>query len=273
MEFQVIKFKIIDIENDIIKLIKKENPEYLNFDEIKNNYLIKWINNKEILNNSNKFHSKIIVINLEKRNDRWENFQKKATKIGLYNYTKLNAFDGYGNYDDQTIKLIKLLFRNNKFSYRKGIIGCALSHLKIWINLANSNENYCLILEDDINFCPNFKVKLNLVLNKIDLKGFNIVFLGYTSLLKLHCTDYFEIDELNVAKDKYVGGTFGYVITKSAAVYLYRYFMGHSLEVPIDIYVTSIMSCKKVTSPLVTSICANGNKNIDSNIQHNLDSF
>ena len=52
-------------------------------------------------------------------------------------------------------------FEKNEFNYRKGVIGCALSHYNLWKMLLNDfNNNYYCIFEDDIIFIDNFKEKL-----------------------------------------------------------------------------------------------------------------
>ena len=52
----------------------------------------------------------------------------------------------------------------NDFNYKKGVMGCALSHIHLWNNLINDKDNdFYVIFEDDIVFCNNFKKHLNYV--------------------------------------------------------------------------------------------------------------
>lgn len=51
------------------------------------------------------------------------------------------------------------LFRPNDFHWKKAVLGCAMSHLKLWLALAqedDSIENY-LIMEDDVEFRPGWE--------------------------------------------------------------------------------------------------------------------
>jgi GR25 family glycosyltransferase involved in LPS biosynthesis len=94
---------------------------------------------------------KIFLINLDRREDRLDEFMKKYP-IAKNSLTRYSAADG------QKLKMtesIKHLFRNNKFNWLGGKIGCALSHYNIWVE--NKENNIIVVLEDDIEFVSNFK--------------------------------------------------------------------------------------------------------------------
>ena len=81
------------------------------------------------------------VIHLERGNDRLINIENMRKKL-KENIEIFNAIDG--NLLEPSI-IIQKLFENNDFNYRKGIIGCALSHLELWNNLVNdSNYDFSL---------------------------------------------------------------------------------------------------------------------------------
>jgi alpha(1,3/1,4) fucosyltransferase len=90
------------------------------------------------------------LINLARRKDRVDQF-----KANHESWTKTvclrPAFDG------RRLNLtpaLAALFRPNDFLWKKAIAGCALSHLSLWLELAQEDsccENY-LILEDDVKF-------------------------------------------------------------------------------------------------------------------------
>jgi GR25 family glycosyltransferase involved in LPS biosynthesis len=94
------------------------------------------------------------LVNLARRKDRLERF-----KANHESWTKRvclkPAIDG------RSLTLtpaLARLFMPNDFMWKKAIMGCALSHLSLWINLANEHpscENY-LILEDDVKFHPDW---------------------------------------------------------------------------------------------------------------------
>jgi len=94
------------------------------------------------------------IINLARRSDRItrfkENHETWAKQVCLR-----PAYDGKKLH--LTPNLAKL-FAPNDFLWKKAIMGCALSHLSLWIELANepaSCENY-LVLEDDVLFQPKW---------------------------------------------------------------------------------------------------------------------
>ena len=93
---------------------------------------------------------KNIVINLERRLDRKENIQKLFSHL---EYEFYKAVDGKKLIADTEIFQ---LFKGNDFRWRKGILGCALSHYNLWNSLITDKyDSYC-IFEDDISVSENF---------------------------------------------------------------------------------------------------------------------
>jgi GR25 family glycosyltransferase involved in LPS biosynthesis len=93
----------------------------------------------------------IFVINLDKRKDRWNNLCKEEPFISSIS-ERISAVNGT---NIELSPYIKSLFKNNTFGSKKSIMGCALSHIKIWTQIISSPGNYFLILEDDVRFLPN----------------------------------------------------------------------------------------------------------------------
>lgn len=97
---------------------------------------------------------KIFVINMDRRKDRWFEFFRKAKEAGLNTYEKFKATDGKElEYNEE----IERLFKNNNFKYQRGIIGCALSHYRLWKHCYENNINNVLIFEDDVFFVEKGK--------------------------------------------------------------------------------------------------------------------
>jgi len=127
------------------------------------------------------------VINLKRRQDRWNKFENNKNKTVLKDETfiKFEAFDGFDfdnevkrfNIDDHEI--FKSMKTKN-ISILKGELGCLLSHLLLLTNIMNNNEinddDYVGIYEDDIFYCTNFNEKYN-EFRKIDLDKMNIEFI------------------------------------------------------------------------------------------------
>jgi collagen beta-1,O-galactosyltransferase len=128
----------------------------------------------------------------------------------------------------------------NDFGNRKGVIGCALSHYYLWKQLIADSLDYYVILEDDITVTNDFKTKIE----KIKEEKCDLCFLGYHMYSKDRNASYDEKDGYSVQafqKDLFVGGTFGYFITKRGAQKMLDYVEKHGIKHGID-YVIKIAS-------------------------------
>ena len=110
-----------------------------------------FIQHKDFLPKINEAH----VINLARRSDRLKQF-----------YNNHPAMEGPVIVDTacdgsklQLTPMLHRLFINNDFHWKKPILGCAMSHLKLWYALANEGPeiNTYLILEDDVKFKPGWE--------------------------------------------------------------------------------------------------------------------
>lgn len=106
--------------------------------------------NKEIFSITNK----TLVVNLDRRSDRWELFLKNNSHIST-DFQRWSATNGSTM---QLDKDIIHLFRNNTYKWKKSTMGCAHSHYRIWKQLAESTDNFYFIFEDDavINPCIQY---------------------------------------------------------------------------------------------------------------------
>jgi len=216
------------------------------------------------------FSYKIFIINLKKRDDRKKNmellFENKLNK----EYFFYEAIDG------QEIKLnieIKNLFKNNDFYNRKSFIGCAMSHYNLWLELLKDNNNdYYVIFEDDIFLDNNFtkvfeKYKPEFPLN-------DILFLGYTKF-NTNTNNNLEYSIVNLDRNNYMGGLFGYVITKSGAKKMIEYIERNNMKHGIDyiIKINNNIKLSVIEPNIVLSQCATNTNDVDSNIQRNYEGF
>lgn len=105
-------------------------------------------------NNFAKRIGEVHLINLPRRKDRIQRF-KENHESWTKQVCLRPAIDG------RQLKLTPSLiglFGPNDFFWKKSVMGCALSHLSLWLELAAeqpSCENY-LILEDDVKFQKNW---------------------------------------------------------------------------------------------------------------------
>ena len=165
----------------------------------------------------------VFVINLEHREDRLQKFQRAHPFLND-NVYRINAI--YGNKLTLTSEYINL-FRNNDFNWKKGVIGCALSHYKIWLNLMeNKLSKSYLVLEDDVVLVPDFLYKWRSIAHLMPVDA-DIVFLGGVLPPNKEKLPYFT-EPINTAfarvKQMNIGGrlrryfhfcTYSYIITKS----------------------------------------------------------
>ena len=105
-----------------------------------------YLHHKNFMNKISEAH----VINLKRRGDRLERFYENHS--GFDNDVIVQeACDGVSL---ELTPALKRLFINNDFHWKKPVLGCAMSHLKLWQQLATdeaSIDNY-LIMEDDVKF-------------------------------------------------------------------------------------------------------------------------
>ena len=95
------------------------------------------------------------VINLDRREDRMKKFLETNYDIAERVH-RLSAFDGKKL---RMGKKLARLFMPHDFNWKKPVMGCALSHLALWVQLAGEREgiNSYLILEDDARLCADWR--------------------------------------------------------------------------------------------------------------------
>lgn len=186
----------------------------------------KYVNDdtKNMLNSFYKFNDKMRIkcVNLARRPDRKENVMKLLEQEGLMEHCDMfEAVDGQALLPTDELRK---LFANNDFKSKRGVIGCALSHLELWNQLLKDDvyDKY-LVLEDDIDMADNMKLKLNRLMQLVDtIPNCDIVYLGnhiYKHNMK-HYNAKLTTRDIGVAKydtKLTIGGTFGYIVTKSGA--------------------------------------------------------
>lgn len=239
---------------------------------------------------------KIFVINLDTRKDRWESLCKAEPIIAALS-ERISAVNG------KTLELtpsIKKLFKNNNFGWRKSVIGCAMSHINVWTEIASSSGEYFLVLEDDVRFNPT-QLKLWSEYAANIPQGADLLYLGgvlpsntsvFPSVLESVNTYWAKIKP-----NKYFSPStplpifhfclYSYIISKSAAQKFLYYLMNASMTTPVDHFVVSaaINLNTFVAQPLIASCfqCEDPNylnanfdssvSKFDSDIYNNLDSF
>ena len=248
-----------------------------------NSYTLNGLSQFNTINDNQDNHSnhKTFIVNLERRPDRKESMIELFKKNDIDDYTFYKAVDGR---DLILTDEIYTLFKGNDFANRKNFIGCALSHYYLWQELDrdNSNIKYYTVFEDDILTVENFKDKLNISKKYIEdnLNTIDILFLGYhvpKGKEELKLNDKKNILSFDVlTKEIYVGGTFGYIITRNGAKKILDYIKTTGIKHGID-YVMKIadnLNNYQVKSHLVLSDwVSDPSENIDSDIQKDYSCF
>jgi GR25 family glycosyltransferase involved in LPS biosynthesis len=224
---------------------------------------------------------KTYIVNLDKRVDRWEKIQKENS-IKFLNYTRFSAIDGSQLVPTEQLQRI---FDGNDYNMRQGIVGCALSHIKLYIELINSEYDAFCIFEDDIDFIPNFQDKfLHLYHHLLPIGQWDLCYLGHHVWKQYKTKDFFdgnriqEIEKWDTATSfKYsMGGTGGYIISKKGAKALLEFINRVGMTNAIDTMqqkaadTLQIYYCKP---HLIHSECVTNENKIDTDIQYNYKSL
>jgi GR25 family glycosyltransferase involved in LPS biosynthesis len=105
---------------------------------------------------------KKFVINLKRRTDRLEAFQKNCP----FNDVEIvYGFDGK-NINSEASPLERIMTKQFR-DLRNGEIGVFISHMRIFKSIVENNYPMALIFEDDAIFCDNFLDKFNCLLKDI----------------------------------------------------------------------------------------------------------
>jgi GR25 family glycosyltransferase involved in LPS biosynthesis/tetratricopeptide (TPR) repeat protein/GT2 family glycosyltransferase len=218
----------------------------------------------------------IRVINLDRRPDRWASFQARVREAAgaefLDRCQRLAAVDGRELVDSPEIRE---LFRGNDFRFRRGMVGCALSHISIWRSLAENGEGELeLVLEDDVQPRGGFDRKLAAVLGELreQHRDFDIALLAYfPKEAGLEARGAAAIELQPMRWDRYMGGTFAYVLSGRGARKLVELVERDGVQNGIDWFVMfkqSELRALECDPPLVVTPLALANNDFDSDIQH-----
>ena len=116
------------------------------------------------------YNAKKFVINLDRRPDRWLEFEHQAKMCGLINYERFPAIDGKLISYDQTAPLPTGKYHltlpiNQREQIAMSQSACRKSHLKCIEMAKEQNLPYVVIIEDDADFDPQ-------IISKWQMNGF-----------------------------------------------------------------------------------------------------
>lgn len=180
-----------------------------------------------------------LVINLNRSNDRLKRISARLNELNV-NFERVEAFDGFTLSDDEYKRLTYPYNHPCRVRFTreltKGEVGCFISHRKCWQKLVESNENYAVILEDDLYISDEAKQ----FLTNINWLPQNVGLIRLSSFYSMNNRLYIKdksvlnsCDEYSIAKTlRYAIGTQCYVISKEFAKKAIE--MTDKFECPVD---------------------------------------
>ena len=164
------------------------------------------------------------------------------------------------------------------------MVGCLMSHVKMYIELIYSDYDIFCILEDDITFTPNFDKKFLHLYNQLKNVNWDLVYIGHhirninNKDVEFHKGNLPIIEKVNTHKSflKSLGGTTGYLITKEGAQKLLDFISLYGATNCIDTLQqksANIMDVFYITPHLIYSDCFDNNNSIDTDIQRDITSL
>jgi GR25 family glycosyltransferase involved in LPS biosynthesis len=114
-----------------------------------------------------------MCITLERRLDRWKRFQDQRG-LGLLNVQRFLGVDGKTLDLKNDPRVATMTKRNIMIKSRRsheeldsiGGVGCALSHIAVWMWMIENNQEFCLVFEDDAVVPDGFIEKANRVIRE-----------------------------------------------------------------------------------------------------------
>lgn len=175
------------------------------------------------------------VVNLDRRTDRIQDFEK----ISPVKCFKFSAIDGK---DLKPTIQLQQIFEGNDYNMRRGMVGCAMSHIKLLIQLVKSEQNMYCILEDDVTFTSRFVQKVQQVLKDAAKYNWDLIYLGhhlYPHYMEDGCYNkntkpIINRWSKNLSLTRSMGGTFGYIVTKVGAEKMLNFINTNSMTNGID---------------------------------------
>jgi len=159
--------------------------------------------------------SEAYVINLPKRKERLDNFMRSfnSSDVSSVKITVVKAVDGSNLREiesyapESTLRIVKTGKRSRNEDLTPGMIGCYLSHYKVYEEFLKSNKMYAFVFEDDAELHKTIGKNL-----KNLPEGWDLVSLGIQNCF--NCPSH--NDNFTRTHDFY--GTAGYIINRQGAM-------------------------------------------------------
>ena len=116
------------------------------------------------------FFEGVYYINLAKRTDRKDLFEKRAAELGI-NATRFEAIVPQPEY-------VKMRYEGHEDITRAQKIGCTLSHQGVILEAREKGLKNVLIFEDDCVFLEGFNEKLSLSVRELEHFEWDLLYMG-----------------------------------------------------------------------------------------------
>ena len=192
----------------------------------------------------NSFIDNVYVINMDKDTNRLDKVTEECNKFNI----KFQRFPGV---DPKTLSKKEKKKYITKFCQKyctNDMIGCGLSHIKIYKDVINNNYNNVLILEDDIYFEDDFQYILNNALYELP-NDYDILYIGsfglsseetyydYNYFLKILSNKITETNIYkNICKPEFPLGTHAMIISNKGGKKLLQIMNKINYHIDFQIY-------------------------------------
>jgi GR25 family glycosyltransferase involved in LPS biosynthesis len=214
------------------------------------------------------------VVNLERRPDRLAAFTAELEeRAGTDMARRCRRFPAIDGAALQLTDAVRDQFRGNDFGYRRGVIGCALSHLGLWREVAAADAAACLVFEDDAELAPGFTDALRACLASAaaSAPGWELLLLGYHPWRALDEDPEVDAAVRPMRWERFLGGCFAYVVTRGGAQRLAELADRDGIRNGIDWFIMRQhleLDVLEAVPAIASSPIAEPGSDVDSDIQH-----
>ena len=174
----------------------------------------------------NKFVDHVYLINMDKDKERLITVTKYCDELNI----KFERFSGIDPKKLSQEEKNKYLSKFNQYFMPYGIIGCAYSHIYIWLDAIKNNYKNILILEDDIIFNKNnFYENLENAYNELP-NDYDMFFIGYIN----NDTNIKNNFKYIYQPEKIFHETHSYIISLKGCKKIMKIIKNNKINKPID---------------------------------------
>ncbi|MEQ5821807.1 glycosyltransferase family 25 protein [Halomonas sp. SCS19] len=168
------------------------------------------------------------VVSLSSEKERRATIKRQLNEKG-FEFSFFDAVD----LRRSTEESVRTFFRKDEIStltreMTRGEVGCALSHMKLYLEISNCNSPVALVLEDDADISRVNKENLSYITSMIENDQADIVILGYSKLSIKDEPFFYQCEPIRIVNSylsytigkpwaNWTCGTVGYLISRKAA--------------------------------------------------------